>query len=64
MEKPHIIAIVGSLRKESYNLQLASAVREIIGNRANFEILDYSGVPFMNQDIEFPAPDPVRHVRD
>ncbi len=64
MEKPQIVAIVGSLRKGSYNLQLASAASEAIGDRATFEILDYSNVPLMNQDIEFPAPEPVKYVRD
>ena len=64
MEKPQIVAIVGSLRKGSYNLQLASAAFEAIGDRAAMEILDYSNVPLMNQDIEFPAPEPVKYVRD
>lgn len=59
-----ILAIVGSLRKESYNLQLAEHVRKAIGDRAEFEILDYSDVPLINQDIEYPAPESVARVRD
>jgi len=64
LKKVKILAIVGSLRKGSLNRQLAMAAREIIGDRADFEILDYSDVPFMNEDIEFPAPESVRRVRE
>lgn len=59
-----ILAIVGSLRKDSYNRQLAEIVRKVIGDRAEFEILDYSDVPLINEDIEYPSPDPVTRVRD
>lgn len=64
MEKIKILAIVGSLRKDSYNCQLAMAAKSIIGERADFELLEYADVPLMNQDIEFPAPDAVRRVRE
>jgi chromate reductase len=59
-----ILAIVGSLRKDSYNRQLALLAKEIVGDRAEFEILDYSDVPLLNQDIENPPPEPVRRVRE
>lgn len=64
LEKLKILAIVGSLRKESYNRQLALTAKEVIGNRADFTILEYNDVPLMNQDIEYPSPDPVKRVRD
>ena len=64
IKKIKIVAIVGSLREESYNLQLALAIKEIIGERAEFMILKYQDVPLMNQDIEYPAPDAVKRVRD
>ena len=64
MANIRIAAIVGSLRKDSYNLQLAKKAKEIIGDRAEFEIIDYADVPYMNQDIEHPAPEPVRRVRE
>ena len=63
MTPKQIVAIVGSLRKESYNLQLASAAKEILGDRATFEVLEYADVPLMNQDIEYPAPAAVQRVR-
>ncbi|MDD4565077.1 MAG: NAD(P)H-dependent oxidoreductase [Eubacteriales bacterium] len=52
------------LRKDSYNMQLAKAAQTAVGDRAEFEILDYSDVPFMNQDIEYPAPEAVQRVRN
>ncbi len=63
MDKPKIIAIVGSLRQDSYNRQLALAAQKILGERAEFTLLEYADVPLMNQDIEFPAPEPVARVR-
>ncbi|NMA67657.1 MAG: NAD(P)H-dependent oxidoreductase [Clostridiaceae bacterium] len=64
MEKNKILAIVGSLRKASLNRQLALIVKDIIGDRADFELLEYDDVPMMNEDIEFPAPDSVKRVRE
>lgn len=64
MEKLKIVAIVGSLRKDSFNRQLALAAKAVVGSRADFEILDYSDVPLLNQDIEYPAPAPVKRVRE
>jgi len=64
LKKIKILAIVGSLRKDSYNRQLALAAKEIIGNRADFTLLEYQDVPLMNQDIEYPAPEAVKRVRD
>jgi len=63
-EKLKIIAVVGSLRRKSYNRALAVKAGEIIGDRAEFEILDYSGVPFFNEDLEFPPPRSVTDVRE
>ena len=59
-----ILAIVGSLRKESFNLQLALAAQKAVGDAAEFEILEYADLPFMNEDIEFPAPEAVKRVRE
>jgi chromate reductase len=64
MEPKRIAAIVGSLRKDSYNRQLALAAKEIVGERAIFEIIDFTDVPLFNADIEYPAPDAVRRVRE
>ena len=64
MGKIKITAIVGSLRKDSYNRQLALAAKEALGDAAEFEIMEYADVPLFNQDIEYPPPDSVRRVRD
>jgi chromate reductase len=64
MKKIKILAIVGSLRKDSYNRQLALAAKNIVGDRGDFTLLEYGDIPFMNQDIEYPAPDAVKRVRD
>ena len=64
MKKPRIVAIVGSLRQDSYNLQLAREAGRVIGDEAEFKLLEYSDVPAMNQDIEYPAPEAVKRVRE
>ena len=59
-----ILFIVGSLRKGSFNRQMARDAENIIGDRAEVSYLEYSDLPYMNQDIEFPAPEKVQRVRD
>ncbi len=59
-----ICAIIGSLRRDSYNRQLALLAKAVLGERAEFTLLEYADLPFMNQDIEFPAPEPVARVRE
>lgn len=58
-----ITLVVGSTRTGSFNQQLADVVRETVGDRAAVAQLDYTDVPFMNQDIEWPTPDAVARVR-
>lgn len=64
MEKIKIIAIVGSLRSGSYNRQLALDARKAVGDQAELELLSYDDVPLLNQDIEYPAPEAVKRVRE
>ena len=59
-----LLFIIGSLRKESFNKQLAKEAEQLLLGRATVEYLDYSDVPLMNQDIEFPAPEAVTKVRE
>ncbi|GHH99268.1 NADPH-dependent FMN reductase [Neobacillus kokaensis] len=47
-----IVAIVGSLRKDSYNKQLAATIQERNMIKFDMEILDLSVLPFYNQDEE------------
>ena len=64
MEKIKIVAIVGSLRKDSLNRQLAMETGRLIGDQVDYELPDYSDVPLLNQDYEYPAPDAVKRVRE
>ncbi|NLA87601.1 MAG: NAD(P)H-dependent oxidoreductase [Clostridiales bacterium] len=59
-----ILAVVGSLRKDSYNRQLASEAKKLVGDRADFTLLEFQDIPMMNEDIEHPAPEAVKRVRD
>lgn len=60
----NILMIVGSLRKQSFNRQLAEHAVKLVGDRAMVSFLDYSALPFINQDAEFPAPDSAARVRE
>ena len=60
-----MLLINGSLRQGSFN----QASLDYIGQglrKAGLQVeqLDYSQVPFFNQDTEFPAPDSVRAMRE
>lgn len=59
-----ILAIVGSLRKNSWNRQVAEAVKEILDGQAIVEILDYAEVPMMNEDWEANPPAAVSAARE
>ena len=58
-----VLLIVGSLRKESFNLQLAQLAAEMLKDKTQVSILHYADLPFMNPDIEFPTPESVARVR-
>ena len=58
-----LLFIVGSLRAGSFNRVLADYAAHVVGDRAQVDYLDYSDVPFMDEDIEFPAPASVERVR-
>ncbi|NWO24311.1 NAD(P)H-dependent oxidoreductase [Peptostreptococcaceae bacterium oral taxon 081] len=62
--KKNILMIVGSMRKESFNRQLANKIKEILGDRAEVSFLEYSDIPYMNQDIESQAPNQIVRVKD
>ncbi|NLI54420.1 MAG: NAD(P)H-dependent oxidoreductase [Clostridiales bacterium] len=64
MNKKKIVAIVGSFRRDSFNRQLAQKAQEVLGDRAEFEFIEYADVPNMSQDIEFPTPESVRRIRE
>lgn len=59
-----ILFIIGSLRTNSFNRRIAWQAAEMLQGRAEVNFLDYSAVPLMNQDVEFPAPPAVTALRE
>lgn len=59
----NVLFIVGSLRAQSFNGQLAKVVEEMIKDRCNVKYLDYGDLPMMNQDLEVPVQPSVARVR-
>lgn len=64
MNMKKILFVVGSTRRQSFNRQVADYVCELLKGRAEVSCLDYADVPFFNQDIESPAPEPITRVRE
>ncbi len=57
------VALVGSLRKESYNLQLAQTIQERFKHQFELLIPDLGTLPFFNQDEEHEPPEVVRQFK-
>ena len=57
-----VLFIVGSLRANSFNRQLAQKAAASF-TEVEYSFLDYTDLPFLNQDIEYPVPESVRRVR-
>ncbi len=64
MKKYKIAVIVGSLRKESYNLKTAKAIMEVAPESLELELLDISGLPMFNEDLEETPPKEWVKLRD
>lgn len=60
----NILFIVGSLRKGSFNHQLAEEAEKMLADKANVSYLDYSQVPVFNQDLESPVLPVLAEVRE
>ena len=58
-----VLFIIGSLRAKSFNRQVANVAKEMIGDRAEVQELDYSDLPMLSQDIEQPEPAAVARIR-
>ena len=48
----HILFIIGSLRKNSFNKQLAKIAEDLLKDRFEISYLDFKDIPYMNQDWE------------
>ena len=59
-----VLFIVGSLREKSFNRTVAEYVSKKLEEKGIVtSFLDYSKLPFFNQDTEFPVPNEVEKVR-
>lgn len=56
MKKYKIGVIVGSLRKESFNLKTAKALIDVAPESLSLEILNIADLPMFNQDLEATPP--------
>ena len=56
MKKYKIGVIVGSLRKESYNIKTAKALMEVAPDSLSLELINIADLQFYNEDIEENAP--------
>ena len=56
MKKHKIAVIVGSLRKESFNLKTAKAMMAMAPESFDMELLDISGLSMFNEDLEANPP--------
>ncbi|MCK0125079.1 NAD(P)H-dependent oxidoreductase [Gelidibacter salicanalis] len=56
MKTYKIGVIVGSLRKESFNLKTAKALIELAPKSLALELVDISGLPMYNEDLEEDTP--------
>lgn len=57
--KMKVAAIVGSIRKESYNLKLARYIQNRYQHLFQLDVLNIRDLPFYDQDIESVPPQPV-----
>jgi chromate reductase, NAD(P)H dehydrogenase (quinone) len=60
----NIVAIVGSLRKDSYNMQLAKTMQERYKGKLNIKIADIRSLPHFDQDEENNPPQPVKEFKE
>lgn len=60
----NVLFIVGSMREQSFNRQLAKVAEEMLKGKCNVKYLDYSDLPYMNQDLEMPVQPAVVRVRE
>ena len=56
MKKYKIAVIVGSLRKESFNLKTAKAMMALAPESLSLEFLNIAGLPMFNEDLEANPP--------
>lgn len=56
MKNYKVAVVVGSLRKESYNLKLAKALTALAPESLKLDIINIGDLPFYNEDVEATPP--------
>lgn len=59
-----IIALVGSIRKDSYNHQLTAFIKQRYAGKVEVEICPLHEIPMYNQDLELEPPQIVQALKD
>lgn len=60
----NILAIAGSIRKDSFNMQLVKTMQERYEEKIDMKIADIGSLPFFNQDDEMDPPQVVKDFKD
>ena len=60
----NIVMIVGSIRKESFNMQIAKTMQQRYKDKLNIEIANIRSLPFFNQDEENNPPQVVKDFKE
>lgn len=63
MKKYNIAVLVGSLRKESYNLKVAKALMAIAPENLSLELIEIGDLPLYNEDSDANPPEQYRAFR-
>ena len=64
MKKIKIGVLVGSLRKESFNLKIAKVLMEVAPKSLELELIDIANIPMFNQDLEGTPPEEWTTLRE
>ena len=64
MKKYNIAVLVGSLRKESYNLKVAKTLMAIAPEHLSLELLEIGDLPLYNEDSDVNPPEQYRAFRE
>lgn len=59
-----VIGFSGSLRKESYTTKLLKAFGKYAPENVDFEIIDISHLPLLNQDLELNLPQAIKNLKE
>lgn len=64
MKKYSVAVLVGSLRKESYNLKMAKALPALAPETLSLEIIGIGDLPLYNEDLEQALPEAYKTFRE